>query len=104
VLESLACGTPVAALDVGAVADMLTDAAVGRIVPARDAMQLACAVRDLLRSGAERLEQRRQARAHACRFDWGSISRAQFEVMTRAAAVASVRRPEVLVPAVPRQL
>jgi glycosyltransferase involved in cell wall biosynthesis len=83
---------------------MLTDAAVGRIVPVRDAVQLARAVGDLLKSGAERLEQRRQAREHACRFDWGSISRAQFEVMTRAATVPAVRRPQVLVPAVPRQL
>lgn len=94
VLESLACGTPVAAVDVGAVGDMLTDTAFGRIVPNRDALQLAKAVQQLLTTGADRAEQRRRAREHACRFDWKSISRAQFAVMTRAISTAPARRAE----------
>jgi glycosyltransferase involved in cell wall biosynthesis len=95
VLESLACGTPVAALDVGAVGDMLTDPAIGRIVPVRDAPELAKAVRDLLERGTDRSEQRRRACEHASGFDWRSISRAQHELMTRALAAAQGRGREM---------
>jgi len=94
VLESLACGTPVASVDVGAVRDMLTDPAVGRIVPARDARQLSTAVFELLQNGEAAEEQGRRARAHACRFDWASISRAQHALMVRAAFSAPGRRAE----------
>ena len=103
VLESLACGTPVAALDVGAVGDMLTDTAFGRIVPVRNAVQLAQAVQQLLTTGVDRVEQRQRAREHACRFDWKSISRAQLAVMTRAVSAAPVQGAEVFDRTVPRQ-
>lgn len=102
VLESLACGTPVAALDVGAVGDMLTDPAIGRIVPERDAAQLALAARDLLVSGVERTEQRRRAHEHARRFDWGTISRAQFELMRQATGTAPAHPAGLPGRAVPR--
>ena len=95
VLESLACGTPVAAVDVGAVGDMLTDFAIGRIVPVRDAVQLANAVRDLLMTGMDRIDRRDRARAHAARFDWTSISRAQHELMADAVRAARGRHAEV---------
>lgn len=84
VLESLACGTPVAALDVGAVGDMLTDPAIGRVVAQRDALLLSRAALDLVKTGAERVGQRRRACEHAANFDWSSISLAQYELMTRA--------------------
>ena len=48
VLESLACGTPVVATDVGAVPDLITDGANGRIVPVRDVDALAKAIADVL--------------------------------------------------------
>lgn len=91
VLESLACGTPVAALDVGAVGDMLTDPAIGRIVAERDALLLSRAVLDLVKTGTDRIDQRRRACEHAAAFDWASISRAQYELMTRAVVAAGPR-------------
>ena len=48
VLESLACGTPVVATDVGSVPMMIQDGRNGRIVPPRDAQQLAKAVGEVL--------------------------------------------------------
>jgi len=48
VVESLACGTPVVASDVGAVADLIAPGVNGRIVPARQVGPLAEAIRDVL--------------------------------------------------------
>jgi len=48
VLESLACGTPVVASDVGAVRDILPDPECGRIVPPRAVGQLREALDDVL--------------------------------------------------------
>jgi len=82
VLESLACGTRVVAVDVGAVGEMLTDDRVGRIVAAGDAGKLAAAVTDLLQAPADP----HQTCRHAARFDWASVSDAQLEVFSRAHA------------------
>lgn len=82
VLEALACGTPVAAMDVGAVVEMITDPRVGRIVATRDAAALAQAVGGMLAAPVDRDTIRR----HACTFDWKTISAGQFELMQRAAA------------------
>lgn len=80
VLESLACGTPVVTVDVGAVVEMITTPEVGRIVAKRDPAALAAAVREQLAQPVER----ERIRRHAARFDWHSISHGQFEVMTQA--------------------
>lgn len=80
VLESLACATPVVAVDVGAVDEMLTEPAAGRIVAGRDARALADAVRELCAAPADRP----RIRAHAARFDWASVSRGQWELFARA--------------------
>jgi glycosyltransferase involved in cell wall biosynthesis len=48
VLESLACGTPVVATDVGAVPDILPTPSAGRIVPAQQVEPLRDAVADVL--------------------------------------------------------
>jgi glycosyltransferase involved in cell wall biosynthesis len=48
VLESLACGTPVVASDVGAVRDILPDPAAGRIVPPRQVEPLQRALAEIL--------------------------------------------------------
>src|SRR5207249_880300 len=45
VLEAMACGTPVVAVDVGAVQEMLIDAGVGRVVRGREPAGVAAAVR-----------------------------------------------------------
>lgn len=47
VLESLACGRPVVATDVGAVPDLIDEARNGRIVPARDVKSLTEGIRDV---------------------------------------------------------
>ena len=87
VLESLACGTPVVAVDVGAVDEMLADQAVGRIVVERDAVQLAGAVKDLMLSRPDR----DRTRAHARQFDWPTISRGQWDIFTRVRDQHAVR-------------
>ena len=79
VLESLACGTPVVAVDVGAVGEMLTSKDVGRIVATREPAQLAEAVEDLMRLRPAR----DQVRAHALQFDWATVSKVQFELFMR---------------------
>jgi teichuronic acid biosynthesis glycosyltransferase TuaC len=79
VLESLACGTPVVAVDVGAVDEMITDPAIGRVIADRDAVRLAGAVNDLMRSRPDR----DRTREHACQFDWPTISRGQWDIFTR---------------------
>ncbi len=79
VLESLACGTPVVAVDVGAVREMLNRPEFGRVVTSRDPVPFARAV--LRATNAP--ERREQLRRHAAGFDWISISRGQLEVMTR---------------------
>ena len=97
VLESMACGTPVVAVDVGAVVEMITQPNVGRIVAARDPAQIAAAVIELVGSPA----QRSQIRAHASRFDWAPISAGQFEIMKLALGegshhvCAAIDRPTV---------
>jgi glycosyltransferase involved in cell wall biosynthesis len=85
VLESLACGTPVVALDVGAVGEMITDDAVGRIVREADAPSLAAAVLQQCRLPA----QRALIRWHAAQFDWSAISRGQWHLFTAAASTAA---------------
>jgi teichuronic acid biosynthesis glycosyltransferase TuaC len=76
VLESLACGTPVVAMDVGAVGEMLTNASVGRIVAARNAQDFAAAIQDMLKSPADP----ELIRLHAVQFDWAAVSRGQSDV------------------------
>jgi teichuronic acid biosynthesis glycosyltransferase TuaC len=80
VLEAMACGTPVVAFDVGAVRTMLDGTNAGRVVPRRDAASLADAVVTLRAQPPLASD----ARRHASRFDWASIARAQFELMTTA--------------------
>ena len=80
VLEAMACGTPVVALDVGAARSMLDDRQIGRVVTGRDAARLAAEVTDLLATPPLRSDVRR----HASRFDWHSISESQYQLMLRA--------------------
>jgi len=47
-LESMSCGTPVVAFDVGGMPDLVEDGATGRLVPFRDTFQMGEAIRSLL--------------------------------------------------------
>jgi glycosyltransferase involved in cell wall biosynthesis len=82
VLESLACGTPVVAMDVGAVTEMLTEPSLGRIVAERDPRAFASAVQGVLAQPAPRAA----IRQHASRFGWNEVSRGQSELFARVLA------------------
>ncbi|MCC8194942.1 MAG: glycosyltransferase [Deltaproteobacteria bacterium] len=62
VLESLACGTPVAAFSVGGIPDMLEDRINGCLAPAEDAKALACGIAYILEDGERREPMREAAR------------------------------------------
>ena len=82
VLESIACGTPVVAVDVGGVREMITDASAGRVIADRDPAALAAAVREVLAEAVPR----EQVRRHATQFDWTSISRGQYQLFRQVVA------------------
>ena len=72
-LESLACGTPVVASNVGAVPEIITTPATGRIMTDRTPEALADAVRSL----RAKLPDRNRVRAYAAEFGWEDTARAQ---------------------------
>jgi len=78
-LEALACGTPIAAVDVGAVGEIVTGPAFGRIAKDRDPAALARVAHDLIQSPPSR----ERLREHAALFDWRSISVAQHALFLR---------------------
>jgi glycosyltransferase involved in cell wall biosynthesis len=82
VLEALACGVPVVAVDVGAVREILGDSCAGRIAAERSAAVLSNAVRELAECAVDRAAVRR----HAADFDWRSISLGQIELFEAALA------------------
>ena len=92
VLESMACGTPVVATDVGAVGEMVTDPKVGRVVQGRAAPDFAAAVTEVLLTRTPPEEVRR----HAAQFDWGTISRAQLAIFSRVLGHPSPSRPNAM--------
>lgn len=92
VLEALACGTPVVAMDVGAVTEMLTEAVLGRIVAERDPRVFAAAVSDLLQQPGPRVG----IRQHASHFGWNEVSRGQSELFARLLAGSA---PATVLPA-----
>jgi teichuronic acid biosynthesis glycosyltransferase TuaC len=72
-LESMACGTPVVASNVGGVPEIITGPETGRIMQDRTPDALAEAVLSLRAA----LPTRQQVRAYAERFGWGETARAQ---------------------------
>lgn len=82
-LEALACGTPVVAANVPALAEVLGDQA--ELVDPADASALASALAKAVEDdGGERARAAR--RAHAARFTWQACAAATLEVYRRAAA------------------
>jgi glycosyltransferase involved in cell wall biosynthesis len=76
ILESLGCGTPVIATDVGGIGEVLTSHAAGVLMRERSATALCEALAIL----AERRITPPQTRAFAERFDWGPIIDRQLEL------------------------
>jgi glycosyltransferase involved in cell wall biosynthesis len=68
-LESMACGTPVVASNVGGVAEFVTDPVAGQLLDQRSPEGIAKAVRQALASRADRT----QVRAFAQRFEWNEV-------------------------------
>lgn len=85
-LESMACGTPVAATAVGGIPELITAPAAGRLLEARTAAAIASACRAL----ADAAPMRAATRAHAQRFSWAPTVDGLWSLMQR---VASERRP-----------
>jgi teichuronic acid biosynthesis glycosyltransferase TuaC len=78
-LESMACGTPVIAADVGAVREMVTVPAAGVIVADRTPDAFAAAITGLLASPPDRAA----TRAHAEKFSWAETTRGQIDLFRR---------------------
>jgi len=81
VLESLACGTPVVATEVGGTPEILTDPVAGRLVLERTPQAFASACRGVLEGPPERLA----VRAFAERYGWGAPIAAQLALLERIA-------------------
>lgn len=82
-LESMACGTPVVATDVGGSRELVNDAAAGLLVARREPAALARAMLELIERGPDRS----RVRAHAERFGWEPTTRAQLELLRRSVAL-----------------
>lgn len=75
-LESMACGTPVVATDVGGIAEIVTTDMVGRLLLTRSSSYLVAAVKNLWSRYPERLA----VRAYAERYGWQSTTEAQMRL------------------------
>jgi teichuronic acid biosynthesis glycosyltransferase TuaC len=78
-LESLACGTPVIASNVGGCAEVIGESAAGVLLSERSAEAIAGAVREL----AARNVSGEAARRYAERFSWAATTAGQLELFTR---------------------
>ncbi|NWG91909.1 MAG: glycosyltransferase [Parvularculaceae bacterium] len=89
-LESMACGAPAVAADVGGCAEVVTSPAAGRIVRERTSEAFAAALREVLSAPT-----RAATRAHAASHSWDETSRGLSvlyeDVVARAAAGRAVR-------------
>lgn len=81
-LESMACGTPVAATDVGGSAEVIGTGGAGVLLPTRDAAALAAAIEGLAENPADRTAVRRYAE----HFSWDETSAAQLALFRRVVA------------------
>lgn len=75
-LESMACGTPVVASQVGGVPEIVQRPVAGRIVGERTPQGFADAIEEMLRERSDR----RQVRAYAEGFSWERTSRSQLDL------------------------
>lgn len=78
-LESMACGTPVVATDVGGSAEVIGDGRGGILLPRRDADALAAAIEGVAQQPFDRDDVRRYAE----QFSWAATTSAQLEIFRR---------------------
>lgn len=81
-LESLACGTPVVATQVGGTAEVVTDPRVGHLLAERSAAAIAAGVRAMLQDPPPRDDVRRYAEG----FSWQATTAAQLALFDRVIA------------------
>ena len=86
-LEAMACGTPVAASDAGAVAEACGDAALA--FPARDVHSMAAAMTRLVRDDALRTELREAGLERAGGFAWERSAARHLEVYAAAISISA---------------
>lgn len=79
-LESMACGTPALATNVGGNAEIVASAAAGMLLPDRSAAALVNAVRALRQRAPDRTETRRYAEG----FGWASVAAANYSLLLAA--------------------
>ncbi len=87
-LESLACGTPVVATDVGGSAEIVADAAAGLLIQEHSATAIAKAVKKLLDYPLERAA----TRAYALRFSWHNPITQQVALLEQVVAEHKLKR------------
>jgi teichuronic acid biosynthesis glycosyltransferase TuaC len=78
-LESMACGTPVIATDVGGVREIITSPDAGAVVSDRSPMPLASAISKILDTPPDR----RKTRAHAEKFGWDDTTSGQIDLFRK---------------------
>lgn len=88
VLESLACGTPVVACDVGGVREVVAEPVAGRVVSTRTPEALADGIADLLHVHPSR----DAVRAYAQRFSWDETTAGQLTLFRRICGSAAGNR------------
>src|SRR3954466_8492707 len=106
--EAFAAGTPVVASDIPGYRDVVRDGVDGVLVPPGDATALAETLRDLAVAPRQRAAMAVQARAHAPRYAWPTVSGEVLDAYTDAIAMpraATARqRASVFLGAVPADL
>jgi glycosyltransferase involved in cell wall biosynthesis len=90
VLESMACGLPIVATDVGGVREYVGDAA-GILCPPRDPSALAAAMLRILEQSDVAIEMGRAARRRALGYDYRSVARQLSQVYDAASRLADGR-------------
>jgi D-inositol-3-phosphate glycosyltransferase len=94
-LEAMACGLPVVASRVGALASLVMDGQTGRLVGTHEPEAFARSLEDVLEDEALRNRLGRGAQIWAAQFPWSRVARQLIDVYNLAVAEV-VERPEVV--------
>ena len=94
-LEAMACGVPVVGSAVGGLLDTVVDGVTGVLVPPRDAVATAAALRTVLGDDELRLRLGRAAAEHvAARFGWARVAELTEAVYARLVSATPRAIPE----------